>query len=745
MSENNIENELLDNVQIGQFSEILSEKYLAYALSTIIDRSLPDVRDGLKPVHRRIIYAMSKMKLSANSATKKSARVVGDVMGKYHPHGDAAIYDAMVRLSQDFSIRYPLVFGQGNFGNIDGDGAAAPRYTEAKMTKVAEYLLEGIENDSVNLRETYNNEYLEPEVLPAKFPNLLANGSAGIAVGMATNIPSHNVGEICQALQKLIKKPSVEVSELMEFIQGPDFPTGGIVTETKETITKAYETGKGSFRVRAKWEVEKKSQGIYEIIITEIPYQVQKARLIEKIADLIISKKLPILEDVRDESAEDIRVVIVPKNRNVDPEMLMEMLFKNTDLEIRFSMNMNVLQDGITPRVMNLKEILVAFLKHRQNVLIRRSGHRLKNIEARLEILEGYLIAYLNIDEVIHIIRNEDEPKEALMAKFKLTENQAEAILNMKLRSLRKLEEISIKEEQEKLIAEKSEIEALIADEHLQWKAISNEIKDIEKEFGEKYEYGARKTLIEDPTETVDVPLEAFIEKENITVFYSKKGWLRAVKGHVKDTSDVKYKEGDEEQFVLHANTTDNILFIAENGRFYTIQANKISRGKGFGEPITILIDIPGEVNIIDIRVAEAGANLLVATTEGKGFVVDEDSVIASTKNGKAIVGVSPKHKLVVCSRVNKEDDSIAVVGTNRKLLIFPISELPNMNKGKGVFLQKYKGAKLSDAKSFKLEEGLTWAIGSRVRTETNLLAWQGKRASAGRMAPNGFNKYNKF
>ena len=744
MNEETIEN-TQDNMQSRQFSEILAEKYLSYSLSTIMERALPDVRDGLKPVHRRIIYTMNKLHLSHNLSPKKSARIIGDVMGKYHPHGDSAIYDALVRLSQDFASRYPLIYGQGNFGNIDGDSAAAMRYTEAKMTEVAEFLLEGIEEDCINLKETYDGELYEPEVLPAKFPNLLANGSTGIAVGMATNIPSHNVGELCGALQLLIKKPSAEIEELMEFVQGPDFPTGGIVTETKQSILHSYKTGKGSFRMRAKWEVEKGTNGAYEIVITEIPYQIQKTKLVERIADLINEKKLPILDDVRDESAEDIRLIIVPKNRNVDPELLMEMLFKHTDLESRFSMNMNVLDDGISPRVMNLKEILVSFLKHRQKVLLRRNAHRLKNINNRLELLDGYLIAYLNIDDVIHIIRTEDKPKEILIAKFKLTDNQAEAILNMKLRNLRKLEEFKIREEHDALELEKVGIVELLADEKKQWQAIKAEIKEIDKKFGESYVLGARRTLITEPTNAIEVPMEAFIEKESITIYYSKQGWIRAVKGHAKPDAIVKYKEGDEEKFVLHANTTNNIILIAENGRFYTLQANKIPRGKGFGEPVRIMLDIDGEVKVTDIRVHEQGAKLLVATTEGKGFILEEDNVIASTKNGKAVVGVKPGAKMIVCREISKEDDFVAVVGTNRKLLLFPLSELPEMNKGKGVFLQKYKGAKLSDAKTFKLEDGLTWAIGSRTRTETDLLAWQGKRASAGRMAPTGFNKNNKL
>jgi topoisomerase-4 subunit A len=550
---------------------------------------------------------------------------------------------------------------------------------------------------------------------------------------------------LCGALKHLIKKPSAEIEELLEFVQGPDFPTGGVITESKQSIINSYKTGKGSFKIRAKWEIEKGSNGAYEIIVTEIPFQVQKSKLIEKIADLINNKKLPMLDDIRDESAEDIRLVLVPKSRNVDPDLLMAMLFKNTDLESRFSMNMNVLDDGITPKVMNLKEILVAFLKHRQNVLIKRSAHRLKNINNRLELLEGYLIAYLNLDEVIHIIRTEDKPKEVLIAKFNLTENQAEAVLNMRLRALRKLEEIEIKKEHTALEEEKLELEALMADEKKQWKVISTEITDINKKFGENSEFGARKSLITDAVEDINVPIEAFIEKENITIYYSKQGWIRAVKGHAKEDAVVKYKEGDEEKFIIHANTTNKIILIAENGRFYTLQANKIPRGKGFGEPIRIMIDVDGDIKISSIMVHEDNAKLLVVTTEGKGFIVNENNVIASTKNGKNVVGVKSGEKLTVCRRINAEDDTIAVVGNNRKLLLFPIDELPEMNKGKGVYLQKYKEAKLSDAKSFKLEDGLTWAIGSRTRTETELLAWQGKRASVGRMAPSGFNKKNRF
>ncbi len=725
------------------FRSTLEEKYLAYALSTITARSLPDVRDGLKPVHRRLLYAMLQLHLDPKAGYKKCARVVGDVMGKYHPHGDMSIYDAMVRLAQSFAVRYPLVDGQGNFGSIDGDNAAAMRYTEARLTDVAMALLEGINENTVNFRPTYDGLEEEPLALPSAFPNLLANGSEGIAVGMATSIPPHNVGEICDALIHLIEKPDCPVKQLVTRIPAPDFPTGGVIVEPAENILAAYETGRGAIRMRAVWEKEELSHGMYQIVITEIPYQIQKSKLIEDIAELYKNKKLPLLGNILDESAEEIRIVLEPKSRTVDPEMLMESLFKVTNLETRFNMNLNVLNAHGAPQVMNLKEILQAFLMHRMEVLVRRSEFRLEKIAHRLEILDGLLIAYLNLDELIRIIRKEDEPKPIIMKKWSLTELQAESILNMRLRNLRKLEEFEIKREHGDLSKEQKELKALLKSEEKRWVKISDEVRDIKLRFGAKNPLGKRRTGFAEAPVGKIIDIEAFVEKEPVTILCSKMGWLRGVKGHELDASEFKYKEGDEANFVLEAQTTDKILLFATDGRFFTIPCDKIQRGKGFGEPVRLLIDLAPEEDIVGMTVFEPGKKYLIASSIGKGFIVESDDVVAQTKGGKQILGLPTGSKAVVMSLA--EGDHVAVIGENRKMLIFPISQLPPMKKGQGVMLQKYKGSSLADAKVFKLKEGLSWQLGGKIRVETDLKAWVGNRADAGRLPPTGFPRSNKF
>ncbi|MBI1216606.1 MAG: DNA topoisomerase IV subunit A [Alphaproteobacteria bacterium] len=734
-------------MQNRQLGDILSEKYLSYALSTIMSRSLPDVRDGLKPVHRRLLYAMSQLNLKPELSPKKSARVVGDVIGKFHPHGDQSVYDALVRLAQDFAVRYPLVDGQGNFGNIDGDNAAAMRYTEARLTAVAQLLLEGIDEDAVDFRETYDGDGKEPIVMPANFPNLLANGSSGIAVGMATNIPPHNVAELCDALDHLIENKNCEVKDLLKFVKGPDFPTGGILAEDKASIRNAYETGRGSFRMRAVWHKEDLKGDAWQIVVTEIPYQVQKSRLIEKIADLITSKKLPFLDDVTDESAEDVRVVLTPKNKGIDPELLMAQLYKNSDLESRFSLNMNVLDGGLTPRVMNLKEVLQAFIDHRQDVLVRRSKHRLAHIEHRLEVLGGLLVAYLNIDEVIRIIRNEDEPKAVMIKKFKITEVQAEAILNMRLRSLRKLEEIEIKREEKELKAEKDALEKLIGSNARQMTAIRKQIREIHEMFSPKTELGKRRTNIGKAPDDLEVPVEALIEKEPITVLCSDKGWIRTMKGHLeKDKIEgISYKEGDGHKFALHCETTDKLIVFGTNGKFYTLGADKLPSGRGYGEPVRLMIDLQNESDIVTIMKHDPDRKLLVVSDDGRGFVVPEKEILSQTKNGKQCLLVKKGAEARVCYPVAPEDDSVAAIGENRKLLVFPLEQVPEMNRGVGVILQRYKDGGLSDAKTFRLKSGLSFYSAGRERTETNLKAWRGERAQAGCLPPNGFPKSKKF
>ncbi len=731
------------DIRDTRLAEAISERYLSYALSIIMSRSLPDVRDGLKPVHRRLLFAMRQLRLDPDQGFKKCARVVGDVIGKYHPHGDTAVYDALVRLAQGFAVRYPLIDGQGNFGNIDGDNAAAMRYTEARMTAIATLMMEGLDEDAVDFRETYDGEEREPAVMPAGFPNLLANGAAGIAVGMATNIPPHNADEICRALLHMIKFPKATVGKLVGFMPGPDFPTGGILVEDRKTVEAAYRIGRGSFRIRAKWKTEKLGRGQYQIVVTEIPYQVQKARLVERIAELMNAKKLPFLEDVVDESTEDVRLVLVPKSRSVEPGMLMEQLFKQTDLETRFGLNMNVLDADKTPRVMNLREVLQAFLDHRHEVLKRRTKHRLGRIAARLEVLEGYLAAYLNLDEVIKIIREKDDAKAELIKALKLTGGQADAILNMRLRSLRKLEEMEIKGEHSALTRERAELDKLLKDPKLRWKEISGQINDIRKRFGDKTALGRRRTEIGDAPAAVDVPVEALIEKEPITILCSDKGWIKAARGHLDDVGEVKYKEGDKHKFALKAETTDKLIVFATNGRCYTIACDKLPGGRGYGEPVRLMTDLGNDHDVVALFIYKPGTRLLVASSTGRGFVVPEDGVVASTKGGKQILNVSGDEEGAGACIVG--GDTVAVIGDNRKLLLFPLADVPEMARGRGVFLQRYKDGGLSDLKTFTLADGLTWVTGAGVRTETDLMAWQGKRAQAGRLPPKGFPRSNRF
>ncbi len=737
------------NIEAVDLKSALEERYLAYALSTIMGRALPDVRDGLKPVHRRILHAMRILRLDPNTGYKKCARIVGDVIGKYHPHGDQAVYDALVRLAQDFSVRYPLVDGQGNFGNVDGDNAAAMRYTEARMTEVATLLLQGMDEDAVDFRETYDGEDKEPVVLPGAFPNLLANGSNGIAVGMATSIPPHNAAELCDAALHLIKFPNAGFDKLVEMVPGPDFPTGGTIIDDRATILNAYKTGRGSFRVRAKWAKEKTTRGGYQIVVTEIPYQVQKSRLIEKIAELLIAKKLVLLGDIRDESAEDIRIVLEPKSRTVDPVLLMESLFRLTDLESRVSLNMNVLSHGKVPKVMSLRDVLREWLEHRKEVLIRRSKHRLGIIERRLEILGGYLVAFLNIDEVIRIIRFEDHPKQVMMKQFNITDLQAESILNMRLRALRKLEEIEIRKEFDDLSKEKAGIEALLASEEHQWKTIAWEIGEVKKKFGKDTDLGARRT---DFAEAVEIDLEAvqqaMIEKEPVTVIVSEKGWMRALKGHLEDFSTLTFKEGDRLKTAFHAQTTDKILLFTTGGKFYTLGADKLPGGRGHGEPVRVMIDMDNDQDIITAFVHDAKRKRLLASTLGNGFVVEEKAVIANTRKGKQVLNVKLPVEALVCAAVGEKDDRIAVVGENRKLLVFKLEQIPEMTRGKGVRLQRYKDGGIKDAKTFIAAEGLTWLDGggrTHTRTMDELKEFIGERAQAGRMVPRGFPKNGRF
>ncbi|MEY3984953.1 MAG: topoisomerase subunit [Pseudomonadota bacterium] len=732
------------------FDAALSERYLVYALSTITARSLPDLRDGLKPVHRRLLWAMRQLKLDPTGAYKKSARVVGDVIGKYHPHGDASVYDAMVRLAQDFSLRYPLVDGQGNFGNIDGDNAAAYRYTEARMTAAAIELMAGLDDGTVDYRPTYNGEDEEPEVFPGLFPNLLANGASGIAVGMATSIPPHNVAEVIDVATHVIDNPRCEPIELMQFVKGPDFPTGGQLVDSAASIAEAYATGRGSFRVRARWSVEDQGRGTWIAVITEIPYQVQKGKLIEAIAQIVNDKKLPILADVRDESAEEIRLVIEPKSRSVDPDVLMESLFRMTELESKFPLNLNVLGADRTPRVMGLKDVLVAWLDHQIEVLVRRSRHRLAKIDDRVELLEGYLVAYLNLDRVIEIIRTEDEPKPVMIAEFNLTDRQAEAILNMRLRSLRRLEEMEIKGERDKLLAEREGLVQLLESPQRQRTRLKKDLAALRDRYGPETPLGKRRTLVEEAAPPREIPLEAMIEREPITVIMSQRGWVRAMKGHVAldNAEALKFKEGDGPAFAFHAQTTDKILVVAEDGRFFTLGGDKLPGGRGFGEPVRLMIDLPDGTGIVNVFPARAEERILLAASDGKGFIAKSAEVIAETRKGRQVVNVRTGAKLSVARVIGAGHDYAAVVGDNRKLVVFPLNELPEMGRGQGVTLQKYKDGGLSDATSFRLEEGLSWPMGGdtgRVRTESDLTPWRVARGAAGRMPPLGFPRDNKF
>lgn len=729
-------------------TQILSERYLSYALSTIMARSLPDVRDGLKPVHRRLLFAMDQLKLNPEHGPKKSARVVGDVIGKFHPHGDQSVYDALVRLAQDFAVRYPLVDGQGNFGNIDGDNAAAMRYTEARLTQTSVLLLEGIDEDAIDFRPTYDGEGQEPIVMPSNFPNLLANGASGIAVGMATNIPPHNVAELCDAMLLMLEK-DISIEEIMKVVKGPDFPTGGILVEPKDSILESYKTGRGSFRLRARWKQEEVKGGAYQIVVTEIPYQVQKSRLIEKLADLIHAKKLPMLDDVRDESAEDIRLVLIPKSRNVDPNLLMETLFRNCDLETRFSLNMNVLDKGVTPRVMNLKEVLSAWLAHRQEVLVRRSSHRLAQVKHRIEVLDGYLIVYLNIDKVIKIIRTEDEPKQKLMKAFGLTEIQAEAILNMRLRSLRKLEEMEIQKEHDSLSKERDALEALLKSETRQWTAIKKQVGALREMYGPSTKLGKRRTEIgKAPSlaaiETMEEALTV-MEKEPITLVLSAKGWIKAMKGHEHNAKEFTYKDGDKGRFVVEGQTTDKFILFATNGRFYTVAGDKLPPGRGYGEPVRLMVDLPNDADVLKVFVYDPEQKFLLASDEGHGFIVPASEILAQTKNGKQVLNVGNGSEAKICAVVEPGHDYIATIGTNRKMLVFKLSEVPEMAKGKGVILQKIKDGTLSDAKTFKLKEGLTYTMAGSEKKVGDIKPWIGERAQAGKLPPNGFPKSPKF
>ncbi|GAA4018749.1 DNA topoisomerase IV subunit A [Sphingomonas swuensis] len=730
------------------FDAALSERYLVYALSTITARSLPDVRDGLKPVHRRLLWAMRLLRLDPAGAYKKSARVVGDVIGKYHPHGDQSVYDAMVRLAQSFALRYPLVDGQGNFGNIDGDNAAAYRYTEAKLTAIATQLMNGLDEGTVSFRPTYNGEEEEPEVFPGLFPNLLANGASGIAVGMATSIPPHNVTELIDAAAHLIDNPAAETRELMDFVSGPDFPTGGLVVDARETILSAYETGRGSFRLRARVGQEKEKGGGWDLVVTEIPYGVQKAKLIEQIAELIANKKLPILADVRDESAEDLRVVLEPRSRTVDPTLLLESLYKLTDLEVRFPLNLNVLDQHRTPGVMGLKGCLAAWLQFQIEVLLNRSRTRVGKIDDRLELLDGFLIAYLNLDRVIEIIRTEDEPKVVMVAEFELTDRQAEAILNMRLRSLRKLEEMEIARERKGLAKEREELVALIESPRKQRNRLKKDLEAVKAKYGD-----ARRTTIEEKplAARAEIDWSAMIEKEPITVILSQRGWIRAMKGHLaaQEFSTLKFREGDElSGSPILAQTTDKILIVGENGRVYTLGGDKLPGGRGFGEPIRLSIDLPAEVEIAAALVVKPSARLLVASSDGRGFVTSGEAVLAETRKGKQLLNLRPGAKLAALRPVPEGADAVAVIGDNRKLLVFNLSELPEMGRGAGVQLQRYRDGGLADVAVLKMADGLSWSMGGesgRTRTESDLTAWRAIRGASGRMAPLGFPRSNRF
>jgi topoisomerase IV subunit A len=734
-------------VQEIALREALEERYLAYALSTIMHRALPDARDGLKPVHRRILYGMRLLRLDPGAAFKKSAKIVGDVMGNFHPHGDQAIYDALVRLAQDFSSRYPLVDGQGNFGNIDGDNAAAYRYTEARMTDVARLLLDGIDEDAVDFRPSYDGVMQEPVVLPAAFPNLLANGSQGIAVGMATSIPPHNGAELCDAALHLIEQPNARTKTLLKYVPGPDFPTGGLVVDPPAAIAEAYATGRGSFRVRAKWKVEETGRGTYLIVVTEIPFQVQKMRLVEHIAELINEKKLPLLADMRDESAEDVRLVLEPRSRAVDAALLMESLFKLTELESRVPLNMNVLVRGRIPKVIGLAEALSEWLAHRRDVLLRRSRYRLSQIEHRLEVLGGFLVAYLNLDKIIKIIRKEDEPKPVLMKSFKLTDIQADAILNMRLRNLRRLEEMQIRQEDKDLRTEKKSLEELIRSEKQQWKKIAEEIRKVRDAFGPKTPLGKRRTGFAEAPEHDEAAIEeALVEREPVTIVVSEKGWIRALRGQIADLSTLAFKADDGLKLAFFAETTSKLLIFATNGRFYTIEAAKLPGGRGHGEPVRLFIELEQEADLVSVFRYQGGRKLIVASHQGRGFVVPEDECLGNTRKGKQVLNVKAPDAARAVAPV--EGELVAAIGENRKMVVFPIDQVPDMARGRGVRLQRHKDGGLSDIKTFEVEKGLTWTDSAgRVFNLSlkELSDWRGNRADAGRLAPKGFPKTNQF
>jgi topoisomerase IV subunit A len=768
---NTVPEDPFDAIVDAPFDVALSERYLIYAMSTITARSLPDLRDGLKPVHRRLLWAMRLLKLDPSQGYKKCARVVGDVIGKYHPHGDQSVYDAMVRLAQTFSLRYPLVDGQGNFGNIDGDNAAAYRYTEARLTKTAIELMNGLDENAADFRPTYNGEDEEPEVMPGLFPNLLANGASGIAVGMATSIPSHNVAEIIDAATLLIDEPTASHEQIMGIIQGPDFATGGLLVDSKDVISAAYASGRGAMRVRARfstgrdevgnWEqtgVEKQSGGTWQLVVSEIPYQVQKGKLIEQIAQLIADKKLPILEDIRDESDELIRIVLVPKSRNVDPEDLKNALFRLTDLETRFSLNLNVLDAERTPRVMGIGEVLRHWLHHQLEVLVRRSQHRLDKIDSRLELLAGYIIAFLNLDRIIEIIRTEDEPKPVMMEEFQLNDRQAEAILNMRLRSLRRLEEMELRRELGELQAEREELVKLIESPARQKTRLKKDLAALRKSYSEETELGRRRTSLEEAGQAREISLEAFVEREPVTVIMSKRGWIKAMKGHadLSAKADYKFKEGDCLAFAFHTQTTDKILIATANGRFYTLGADKLPGARGFGEPVGSMVDIEAGNDIVSVFPATANGRMLLAASTGKGFIAKMADVIAETRKGRGVVTLKPGARLKVVRPAPPETDDeavlkdqyLAVVGDNRKLVVFPLSEVPDMSKGQGVTLQRYKDGGLADAMCFLLSEGLSWAMGGesgRMRTENDMSLWRVARGAAGRLPPQGFPRNNRF
>jgi len=739
-----------DRIVESPFDEALSERYLVYALSTITARSLPDVRDGLKPVHRRLLWAMRLLRLDPAAGYKKCARVVGDVIGKYHPHGDQSVYDAMVRLAQDFALRYPLVDGQGNFGNIDGDNAAAMRYTEARLTAAAAALMDGLDEGTVPFRLTYNGEEEEPEVFPGLFPNLLANGASGIAVGMATSIPPHNVAELIDAAMILIDQPDAGTDVLMGPVKGPDFPTGGVIVETEEAIRDIYTAGRGAMRVRARWRVEDQGRGAYVIVVDEIPYQVQKSKLVEQIATLINDRKLPILADVRDESDAELRLVLEPKSRTVEAEILMESLFKLTDLENRFNLNLNVLDKGRTPGVMGLHQALGAYVDHQIDVLVRRATHRLGKIEDRLELLAGYLIAYLNLDEVIRIIREEDDAKAELIRAFELTDRQAEAILNMRLRSLRKLEEMEIRREEKALTAERRELKALIASPALQRERLKDDLARLRATYGPDTDIGRRRTGFSQAAPMRDIPVEAMVEREPITVILSAKGWVRAMKGHndLSSAEAVKFKEGDGPAYAFHAQTTDRLVLATDSGRFFTIAADKLPGGRGFGEPVRLMADLDGDAHVIAFFPWHAGDRFLLAASDGRGFVIKSEDLIAETRKGRQVASPKAGARLKLVRPIDPQDDYLAVIGENRKLVIFPLSEVPVMARGQGVMLQRYRDGGLADARGFVLAEGLSWKMGGetgRIRTETDLLPWRAARGAAGRTPPMGFPRDNRF